>query len=142
MFWFDKDHEDVMFCDIRSESFEDATGRMLEVKPDLVSDFRNMSFSDASFSLVVFDPPHRTDITPGNWMNKQYGTLFTTWREDLRIGINECMRVLKPNGILIFKWNQHQISTKKIIEVLDYKPLFGHKTSKNTTWLCFMKKEH
>lgn len=139
MFWFDNKNPDVLFCDIRKESFVNSGGIIQSVEPDVISDFRNMDFPDNSFSLVVFDPPHRTDLTEGNWMDKQYGTLFPTWQQDLRLGINECMRVLKPNGVLIFKWNEKQISTKRILALLDHKPLFGHKTSRNTIWMTFMK---
>ena len=54
------------------------------------------------------------------------------------------MRVLKPHGTLIFKWNETQISTKEIIETIGQEPLFGHKSGKSmkTNWLVFMKGEH
>lgn len=48
------------------------------------------------------------------------------------------MRVLKPNGTLIFKWNEEQIKLKEILNCIDYKPLFGNKRAK-THWLVFMK---
>lgn len=50
------------------------------------------------------------------------------------------MRVLKPNGTLIFKWNEEQIKLNEILNLIDYKPLFGNKRSK-THWLVFMKKK-
>jgi hypothetical protein len=40
------------------------------------------------------------------------------------------MRVLKPNGTLIFKWNEQQIPTARIIEIIGQKPLFGHTSGK------------
>lgn len=54
------------------------------------------------------------------------------------------MRVLKPNGTLIFKWNQKQISIKKILEIINHKPLFGHVTGNkgNTIWIAFLKTPH
>ena len=54
----------------------------------------------------------------------------------------ERMRVLKPNGTLIFKWNEQQIPTSRIIEVIGQKPLFGHTSGKGgkTIWMCFLKK--
>ena len=50
------------------------------------------------------------------------------------------MRVLKPNGTLIFKWNEQQIKLKRILEIIDYKPLFGNRRDK-THWLVFFKEE-
>nr|DAF59972.1 MAG TPA: hypothetical protein [Siphoviridae sp. ctGz830] len=48
------------------------------------------------------------------------------------------MRVLKPNGTLIFKWNEEQIKLKEILKIIEHKPLFGNKRAK-THWLVFMK---
>jgi hypothetical protein len=50
------------------------------------------------------------------------------------------MRVLKPFGTLVFKWNEEQIRLPEILKVIRYKPLFGQKRSK-TQWLVFMKIE-
>ena len=76
-----------------------------------------------------------------SWMAKKYGVLGETWRDDLRKGFSECFRVLKEGGILIFKWNESDISVKEILELVDYKDLFGHPSGKrmNTHWICFMK---
>jgi len=51
------------------------------------------------------------------------------------------MRVLEPNGVLIFKWNETRITVKRILEIIDAQPLFGHKSGKasKTHWMCFMK---
>ncbi|MNY23561.1 hypothetical protein D3C86_1572330 [compost metagenome] len=51
------------------------------------------------------------------------------------------MRVLKCNGTLIFKWNEVQIPISRILELIPYKPLFGHTSGKNgkTIWMAFMK---
>ena len=52
------------------------------------------------------------------------------------------MRVLKPNGVLNFKFNDLDISVKEMLELFPIKPLFGTKTKKgvnNTYWFCFMK---
>ncbi len=48
------------------------------------------------------------------------------------------MRVLKPNGMLIFKWNEDQIKLKDVLKCFSQSPLFGNKRSK-THWLVFMK---
>lgn len=56
-------------------------------------------------------------------------------------GFIECFRVLKPNGILIFKWSEVEIPLKEILNLCPNYPLFGNRSGKhnNTHWLCFMK---
>ena len=55
--------------------------------------------------------------------------------------LEEIKRVLKPNGILIFKWNETDIPVSKILELTDRKAVFGHISGKrsNTHWICFIK---
>lgn len=138
MFWFDKQNPNALFMDNRD--FEDTLcdGRTLQVHPDIVADFRNMPFDDESFSLVVFDPPHLLKIGDDAWMAKKYGKLHSTWKDDIRQGFSECFRVLKSNGVLIFKWNEEQIKTRDIIKLSSVSPLFGNRRSK-THWIVFMK---
>jgi ubiquinone/menaquinone biosynthesis C-methylase UbiE len=138
MFWFDREREDVVYMDNRELSTTLCDGRKLEIKPDIVADFRDMPFPDNSFYLVVFDPPHLLNIGDNAWMAKKYGKLGRGWQNDIRQGVNECMRVLKPNGTLIFKWNEEQIKLSEILKIIDYKPLFGNRRAK-THWLVFMK---
>ena len=139
MFWFDRENENTVFMDNRE--FEDTLcdGRRLKVSPNIVADFRQIPFPDESFYLVVFDPPHLVRAGENSWIAKKYGKLNSeTWKNDIEQGFNECMRVLKPNGILIFKWNEEQIKLKDILATIKYKPLFGNKRAK-THWLVFMK---
>ncbi|MDU0328601.1 class I SAM-dependent methyltransferase [Paenibacillus sp. 3LSP] len=138
MFWFDKEHEDVIYMDNRQLNDVLCDGRTLNVNPDVIADFRNMPFEDNSFYLVVFDPPHLVKAGEESWLAKKYGKLDELWQFDIRQGFSECMRVLKPNGTLIFKWNEDQVSLKEVLEAIGYKPLFGNKRSK-THWLVFMK---
>lgn len=138
MFWFNKDNEDVVFMDKREEAHTLCDDRTLEIKPDVVADFRDMPFEDNSFYLVVFDPPHLKQVGENSWLAKKYGKLDELWSIDIRQGFDECMRVLKPNGTLIFKWNEEQISLQEILEVIDMQPLFGNRRAK-THWLTFMK---
>jgi SAM-dependent methyltransferase len=138
MFWFDKDHEDALFMDNRQVSDTLCDGRKLEVNPDLIADFRNIPFDDESFYLVVFDPPHLLKIGENSWMAKKYGKLNENWAVDIKQGFDECMRVLKPNGTLIFKWNEDQIKLSEVLKAIDVKPLIGNRRSK-THWLVFMK---
>ncbi|OXB94894.1 SAM-dependent methyltransferase [Parageobacillus galactosidasius] len=138
MFWFDKENEDVLYMDNRQLSTTLCDGRALNINPDIIADFRNMPFEDNSFYLVVFDPPHLIKVGENSWLAKKYGKLDENWRDDLAKGFKECMRVLKPNGTLIFKWNEEQIPLKEVLKCFDKKPLFGNKRSK-THWLVFMK---
>ena len=54
MFYFNKDNPDVLFMDCRQIEETLCDGRKLEVKPDIIADFRKIPFSDKSFSMVVF----------------------------------------------------------------------------------------
>lgn len=142
MFWFDKNNPDVEFCDIRKlEKTEFYPGRYIEISPDTICDFTNLPFEDNSFYLVVFDPPHLKQVGDTAYMNVKYGKLDGDWKTTLSKGFDECMRVLKPNGVLIFKWSEVQIKLCEILPLFSKKPLFGNKRPKqvNSHWLCFMK---
>lgn len=141
MFWFDKKNPNVVFADNRTENHILCDSRTLEIKPDVEMDFREMPFKDNEFKLVVFDPPHLEKLGTNSWMAKKYGVLKPSWRDDIKQGFSECMRVLEPNGILIFKWNEDQIKVSEILTLIDTQPLFGHKSGKmqKTHWMCFMK---
>lgn len=53
----------------------------------------------------------------------------------------ECMRVLKKNGTLIFKWNESDIPTNTILDIIGAKPIYGHLSGKlsKTQWMAFVK---
>jgi 23S rRNA G2069 N7-methylase RlmK/C1962 C5-methylase RlmI len=138
MIWFDPNNEDTLYLDNRQLATTLCDGRTLNVNPDIIADFRNMPFEDNTFYLVVFDPPHLKQAGQNSWLAKKYGVLTENWREDVSQGFKECMRVLKPNGTLIFKWNEEQIKLGEILKVLDKKPLFGNRRAK-THWLVFFK---
>lgn len=148
MFWFDKENPDVEFVDIREmdceaiwKSGNGKATRYCSIHPTTVADFTDLPFEDNSFYHVVFDPPHMTSLGENSWMAKKYGRLTDSWQQMLRDGFVECMRVLKPNGTLIFKWNEYDIPVKKILDVIGYKPLYGHKSGKQqkTHWMAFIK---
>ncbi|EKQ5569969.1 class I SAM-dependent methyltransferase [Escherichia coli] len=142
MFWFDKNDDRAIFSDIRKEEHTLCDGRRLIISPDLIADFRALPFADASFPVVVFDPPHLERVGDNAWMGKKYGRLNKdTWRDDLRQGFKEAFRVLWPHGVLIFKWNETQISVRQILALTDVKPIISQRTGKNdkTHWIIFMK---
>ena len=144
-FWFDKENPNVLFADQRVMepkvvgSGKDA--RIRKCLPDKVMDFRNMDIADQTFKLVVFDPPHLF-LGENSYMAQSYGRLDKqTWKEDISKGFSECFRVLKDEGILIFKWNECDVPLKEVLKLTTYKPLFGHPSGKaqKTHWVCFMK---
>lgn len=139
MMWFNKQNPKVVFGDKRTESHILCDGRALEIKPDIELDFTALPFPDASFSLVVFDPPHLVRVGKNGWLAKKYGVLGQDWRDEISAGFAECFRVLKPNGTLIFKWNENQIKVSDVVALAPQQPLFGHRTSRQTIWLTFMK---
>lgn len=139
MFYFDKNNEDVCFMDKRALTDILCDGRILEIKPDIVADFKNIPFEKNSFYIVIFDPPHLIRAGENSWLAKKYGILPKNWQEEIKKGFNECMRVLKPNGVLIFKWNEEQIKLKEVLNCFSEKPLIGDKRNK-THWLIFYKK--
>lgn len=141
MFWFDKSNPAVLFCDIRKEDHILCDGRKLNIDPDVIADFRDLPFADGQFKMVVFDPPHMKQLGENSWMAKKYGRLSESWRSDIRAGFSEAMRVLEPFGTLIFKWNETQIKVPEVLGLIDYDPLFGHKSGKlsNTHWIAFIK---
>jgi 23S rRNA G2069 N7-methylase RlmK/C1962 C5-methylase RlmI len=110
----------------------------LNVNPDIIADFRDMPFADESFYLVVFDPPHLIKAGEDSWLCKKYGKLDDLWQFDIRQGFNECLRVLKQSGTLIFKWNEDQVTLQEVLHAIDARPLFGNRRNK-THWLVFMK---
>ena len=148
--WFNKHNPKCLYIDNRIErktkiweSTKNGRERRINIEPDICADFTDLPFPDNSFYLVVFDPPHLLKIGENAWLKKKYGKLPENWQSVIHDGFCECMRVLKPNGTLIFKWNEFDILTREVIKAIGQEPLFGHKSGKlsKTHWLCFMK-EH
>lgn len=142
--WFDKHHPAVIYCDKRQETFERVwrgSERPCVVAPDVICDFTHLPFDDKTFRLVVFDPPHLERVGETSWTFKKYGKLEEGWEDTLRSGFHECLRVLKPEGVLIFKWSEVQIPAEKVRRAIGQRPLFGHHSGKKmgTFWGCFMK---
>jgi len=143
MMWFDKHDPDTLYIDEREEC-----------KPDILMSWRDLSkFPTESFKLIVFDPPHfRGDKgwhNPNIKLNQDYGLLKPeTWPKDISNAFTELWRCLKIEGVLLFKWNDHDVKFDKVLSLLPIKPLFGQqvKTSASkhhpcsTIWFCFMKK--
>ena len=138
MFWFDKENPDTIFADNREVETTLCDGRKLLIKPDIKMDFRNMPFEDNVFKVIVFDPPHLKQAGSESCLAKKYGVLPKDWKTYLKAGFDECMRVLEPDGILIFKWNEEQIKLNDVLKEFGKKPLLGDQRGK-TRWIVFMK---
>jgi hypothetical protein len=98
-------------------------------RPHVRADFRYVPFRSGQFRLVLYDPPHLTDF--GTEANKEkHGRhpiveRYSAFRDvaDLRkscyLAFREIARILAPQGVLIFKWNEY---IKKIDWVLRLVP--------------------
>lgn len=149
MMWFNRQNPNVVFGDRRSETItipdrshgKESGTRTIVIAPDTLMDFRDMPFADGTFKLVAFDPPHLVRAGPKSWMAAKYGKLSEDWREDLSKGFAECFRVLEPNGVLVFKWNETQVKLREVLALTPHQPLFGNTSGKKagTHWLVFMK---
>lgn len=145
--WFDKNDKRTLYVDKRNTIYNlkanaaYPNGGVIKIKPDIVGDFTKIKQPDNSFWHVVFDPPHISKKALSSDLTKRYGILQNGWQDMIRKGFDECFRVLKPNGTLIFKWSSIQFPLKDILELTKYKPLYGHRSGKkmNTHWVCFIK---
>ena len=144
--WFQKDEPHTLYVDQREFNTEKRFGskdslRKYICKPDVISSFTALPFPDNSFYHVVFDPPHLVRAGDDAWLTLKYGKLPQGWQSVIKQGFSECMRVLKPNGTLIFKWSDVQVTTREVIDAIGMEPLYGHRSGKNmnTHWMAFMK---
>jgi SAM-dependent methyltransferase len=141
--WFDKEDSRALFMDKRRETHVDhypCGTKTNIIDPMILADFSDIPLPDESFNLVVFDPPH-IEQDGVSQITKKYGSLSGDWRTLLSAGFKECFRVLKPGGVLIFKWNECHFPVADILKLTEQKPLFGHKSGKKmgTHWIAFLR---
>ena len=149
MFWKDRKNPNVVFVDNRvvedKEIWRSRNGVsrcILNVRPDVVADFTALPFADETFWHVVFDPPHLFSSGGSSWMREKYGALDReTWPDTIKRGFDECWRVLRTNGTLVFKWSEHDVKIGTVLAVIGRPPLYGHITGKGkqTLWAAFVK---
>lgn len=109
------------------------------VKPDIIASFTNMPFSDATFEMVVYDPPHIIRDNPSkSFLRTKYGELRSAdWQDTIAKGFAECWRVLKPGGTLVFKWSNANIPTSDVLALFAETPLF--KCNADVSWHIYRK---
>ena len=108
MMWLNKKHPNTLYIDNRVEKQLKPQGHQnkIIVEPDIVADFRDLSFlKDKSFKLVVCDPPHLTKLGETGIYRRLFGRLDKdNWRDDLKTGFKEMWRVLEDYGVFLLKW--------------------------------------
>lgn len=144
MMWFDKAHPNVLYVDKRYEPKGFMTTRpSFEVAPDVQASFTDLPFKANTFHMVVYDPPHTVRKNDsGGFIAQRYGRLLMSdWEETIAKGFEECWRVLKKNGTLVFKWCEVDIPIESLESFYPDQPLYGSRLGKNnkTIWLVFMK---
>lgn len=139
MFYYDKHSCKVLYCDNRWASTTLCDGREFAVNPDYIINFLDIPFAKSTFKTVVFDPPHLRSAGGKSWLAQKYGVLPKNWQAFIKKAFAECFRVLKKDGVLIFKWSEDQIPCKDVIPLaLPYKPLLGDRRGKRR-FIIFVK---
>lgn len=79
-------------------------------------DFRDLPYTDNTFSVVAFDPPYKLNGTPTG-ADEPYGVHVVATRDErhrlILDGVTECSRVLKPGGMLLVKC-QDQVNSGRV----------------------------
>ena len=133
--WFNKTHPMALYLDKRPD-----------VEPDIICNTNELPLEvGTNFDLVCWDPPHM-NCGPNSNMSKSYG-YHTTKEilETLELTGSEAWRVTKPNALMAFKWNNHDIKLDRVFKLLNkWEPLFGHLTKdgprSQTFWVMFRRK--
>jgi len=164
LMWFDKNQENTIYLDKRNdeqilkdaEEFGKNRGRklfknLMRKNPTIEGNFCKTTFPDESFRLIIWDPPH---LIGSNSRRFQQGLTFgvlqaETWQSELRCGFAELWRILKPYGVLIFKWHDSSLDYKRVLKLFTIRPLFGQittnryqksaKKTRHTFWFTFVK---
>ncbi len=134
--WFNKEHPDALYLDIRES-----------VKPDIVADTRKLfpCTIQSEYDLFVFDPPHM-NCGPNSNMSKTYGYHTTAYILDLvEKTAKEASFVAKPEALMALKWNDHDIKLQRVLDLMpQWEPLFGHLTKdgpgSKTYWVMLRHK--
>lgn len=139
--WFDKNYPDATFIDVR------AKGETSELhQENQVADCRHTPFRAGTFDLVVFDPPHMA-IGPNAEMAKRYGSFSSAYiRELCAAAFVEFYRVLRPDGLVAFKWNDHDTPLSRVLPISGFDALVGVRVARRmhhkseTSWVLLRRR--
>lgn len=129
--WTMKDHPDIVYIDMERE---------LEFPPTILCDSRHMPFMDNTFDSAFFDPPHMWGVYSRTWakpnLKQQQEILPDKKYPDPYYGIDkygsktqlisyvvytlkELRRIMKPDAILWFKWNECSVTIRSILTLFE-----------------------
>ena len=158
--WKTKDIEGIIYIDMEKK---------LEVKPTLFADNTNTPFLDKSFDTIFYDPPHSYATYTGIYSFPDKASFQAKWQgygdipryygwdkyksqQALLVHIyraqKEFHRILKDDGMLWVKWNEMDITVRRILALFEewYELLHLYIKSPTQTfgksqtyWLCLMK---
>jgi len=78
MFYFNKNNPDVLYGDIRNESFIMKNGRTLDIRPDYVGDFKHLKFDKMGKKLLsqerIEQSNYYSALVANGWRIWDYGT--------------------------------------------------------------------
>lgn len=141
--WCNKKDPRILAFDCRRETYEfidRGTIRRIEVKPDILGDYRALPFPDSTFYKVIFDPPHLYRVGETGWLFKRYGKLEKDrWKDDIRQAFAEAWRVLRPGGTLQFKFSEIQIPLAQVKELYPDQPITQTGSRRSTYVIDFFK---
>lgn len=146
-FWFDKNHPNTLYMDIRKGEYKLSGSRgSIIINPDIQGDFTNLpeEVKHNKYKLIVWDVPHFLGRKQTGDLTKTFGTLNPeTWQDDLKKGFKELWNVLDDYGVLLFKFSDYHIKFDNVLKLFSEKPLFYNKINSKgvstTKWFCFMK---
>ena len=136
--WMVKQHPDAVYVDHR-----------LEVRPDIVGDSTKLPFEEASFNLIVFDPPHG-NFSVGSNQGRLYGSYtIPEIRQFMAGAAAESWRVALPEALMAFKWCNHDMRHERALEIISpwWEALFGHVVSirsrhaSTTQWFMLKRRD-
>lgn len=155
--WFNKNDPDTLYMDVRTnrelKAASESYGKQKNGKggreykattPTMAASYCFLPFKDESFQLINVDPPHLYKLGKSSLFRKKYGGLeIGTWQLELKLMAQELWRVLKPGGLLTFKWCDRDIGYKEVLRLFPAKPRYGqfgaHGKASSTAWFTYLK---
>lgn len=160
--WTHKNSDTIIYIDVE---------KRLEVKPTIFCSNEQTPFKDDTFDTIFYDPPHtwgvyhrsfsqpnlelqRKVFPKGTKLDPYYGwDKFSSRQKLIRHIYNaqeEFKRILKPDGLLLLKWNEMSISKPRVLSIFNnwmelidmilssvVHPMGGHRTY----WIILQQKQ-